>query len=283
MDAVEDLAPFDDALGGACLEIDERVAAGAVDYGFAFPKRLNGVKLSVVVEEGAFIGARDVFDRLRTRDGYLFSKSNWCRRRQLDEQLMDPELIDRIYECSLVPELWPGVLNELAKLAEARAGFLFISTSKAEVPCWIASPENYHSAERMANEGRFWRGRLAARLFAARHAGFLTELDLVTPDELDLEPVYRGFWRPQGVGWVVGTAISIPTGENATVFMTRWTERGPFEPAIVQTLDEMRPHLARSALLSARLQLERARAVSEALALIGLPALVLNEQGKVLG
>jgi|GEM_PF-4853852 len=212
MDAVEDLAPFDDALGGACLEIDERVAAGAVDYGFAFPKRLNGVKLSVVVGEGAFIGARDVFDRLRTRDGYLFSNSNWCRRRQLDEQFMDPELIDRIYECSLVPELWPGVLNELAKLAEARAGFLFISTSKAEVPCWIASPENYHSAERMANEGRFW---------------------------------------------VVGTAISIPTGENATVFMTRWTERGPFEPAIVQKLDEMRPHLARSALLSARLQLER--------------------------
>jgi DNA-binding CsgD family transcriptional regulator len=39
---------------------------------------------------------------------------------------------------------------------------------------------------------------------------------------------------------------------------------------------------ARSAFLSARLRLERARIASETLAAIGLPALVLNEQGKVL-
>jgi len=28
---------------------------------------------------------------------------------------MNPELIDRIYESSLVPELWRAVLDELAK------------------------------------------------------------------------------------------------------------------------------------------------------------------------
>lgn len=115
-----------------------------------------------------------------------------------------------------------------------------------------------------------------------RHAGFLTDLDILTPDELDLEPVYRDFWRPQGVGWAVGTAIPIPTGENVVFVMTRRLNRGPVEQAVVQKLDELRPHLARSALVSARLQLERARAASEALALIGLPALVLNERGKVL-
>jgi hypothetical protein len=54
------------------------------------------------------------------------------------------------------------------------------------------------------------------------------------------------------------------------------------ERAVVEKLDELRPHLARSALMSARLQLERARIASETLAVIGLPALVLNEQGKVL-
>jgi DNA-binding CsgD family transcriptional regulator len=52
--------------------------------------------------------------------------------------------------------------------------------------------------------------------------------------------------------------------------------------AAIQNLDELRPHLARSALLSARLRLERARMASETLAALGLPALVLNEQGKVL-
>ena len=77
-------------------------------------------------------------------------------------------------------------------------------------------------------------------------------------------------------------AIPIPTGENVSFAMTRRTERGPMERAIVQKLDELRPHLARSALMSARLQLERARIASETLAALGLPALVLNEQGKVL-
>jgi PAS domain-containing protein len=60
------------------------------------------------------------------------------------------------------------------------------------------------------------------------------------------------------------------------------TERGPVERGVVQKLDELRPHLARSAFLSARLQLERARIASETLAALGLPALVLNDQGKVL-
>jgi PAS domain-containing protein len=132
------------------------------------------------------------------------------------------------------------------------------------------------------NEGWIARGQSFARYFAMRHAGFITDLDVFTPEELDQEPLYRDFWRPQGVGWAVGTAIKIPTGENIPFVLTRRIEHRPVERAIVQKLDELRPHLARSALLSARLQLERARVASETLAALGLPALILNEQGKVL-
>ena len=35
---------------------------------------------------------------------------------------LQPDLIDRIYECSFVPELWPGVLDTLAHLVDARGG-----------------------------------------------------------------------------------------------------------------------------------------------------------------
>jgi hypothetical protein len=38
---------------------------------------------------------------------------------------MDPELLDRIYESSFAPELWPGVLGELAQLIDAPQGALF--------------------------------------------------------------------------------------------------------------------------------------------------------------
>jgi DNA-binding CsgD family transcriptional regulator len=193
---------------------------------------------------------------------------------------MDPELVDRIYEASFVPELWPGVLHDLGRIADGTGGTLFIS--KSNLQYWTASPENHERAERVASEGWFWRGQFATRGIAARYAGFLTESDIFTPEEWDLEPICRDLWRPLGIGWVVGSTIPIPTGENVTFLMTRRTERGPFEREFVQKLDELRPHLARSALLSARLQLERARIASETLAVIGLPALVLNEQGKVL-
>jgi DNA-binding CsgD family transcriptional regulator len=193
---------------------------------------------------------------------------------------MDPELVDRIYECSLVPELWPGVLDELGRLVEGSGGTLVIT--KADVQYWTASPGSHDRAERWVNEGWFGRGHLIARVFAARHAGFLTDLDLFTPDELDQEPIYRDLWRPQGIGWRAGTAIPLATGENVIFVLPRLTERGPVERPFVQKLDELRPHLARSVLMSARLQLERARIASETLAALGLPALVLNEQGKVL-
>jgi DNA-binding CsgD family transcriptional regulator len=193
---------------------------------------------------------------------------------------MDPDLVDRIYESSFVPELWPGVLDELARITEATGGSLFISQNNVQY--WTATPDNRERMTRFVPRDWFWRGQSVARLFGARHAGFLTELDLFTPDELDLEPVYRDMWRPLGIGWVVATAIPIPTGEKVTFLLTRRIERGPVESAVVHKLDELRPHLARSALMSARFQLERARIASETLAALGLPALVLNEQGKVL-
>jgi DNA-binding CsgD family transcriptional regulator len=194
---------------------------------------------------------------------------------------MDSQVVDRIYECSFVPELWPGVLDELARITNTAGTSLFVS--KDEVTAWTSSPIAREGTASFVKEGWFFRGQVIARLFAARHAGFLTDLDLFTHEELDLEPIYCEMWRPRlCVGWAVGTAIPLPTGETVTFVLSRLAGLGPIERALVQKLDELRPHLARSALMSARQQLERARAASQTLAAIGLAALVLDERGKVL-
>src|SRR5262245_61130694 len=193
---------------------------------------------------------------------------------------MDPELVERIYESSVGPEPWPGLLDELGQIAEGIGGALWIA--KADLQYWTASPGSLERARSLVKDGWFWRGQIMARTFAARHAGFLTDLDVLTPGELDQEPIIRDYFHPQGIGWFVGTVVPIPTGENVCIILTRRTERGPVERTFVQRLDELRPHLARSAFMSARLQLERARIASETLAAVGRPALVLNEQGKVL-
>ncbi len=193
---------------------------------------------------------------------------------------MDQQLIDRIYECSFAPEFWPGVLDELAKIAGARGGALFAANTK--VVNWTASAILREGMERFAKSDLLTRGQRGARLCDARHAGFLTEHDLWTNEELRADPFYYELLWPAGLGWAAATAIPLPTGDTLYLNLERDYERGPVESAIVQQLDMFRPHLARSALMSARLQLERAQAASETLALIGLPALVFDDRGKVL-
>jgi DNA-binding CsgD family transcriptional regulator len=193
---------------------------------------------------------------------------------------MDSQLIDRIYECSFVPDLWPGVLDELARMIDAPRGTLLIHNGGAAL--WKASPAAQESSQRMVDEGWLRRGQFMARLLSLRHSGFVTEHDAFTPEELDQEPLWRDFFRPAGFGWGAGTLVSLPSGEHVFLALNRKLQRGPVEAELIHRLDMLRSHIARSVLMSARLQLQRAAAVSEALALIGLPALVLDERGKVL-
>jgi DNA-binding CsgD family transcriptional regulator len=193
---------------------------------------------------------------------------------------MEPQLIDRIYECSFVSEHWPNILDELATLIEARGGSLFVVNN--DVTHCAASEINRDRTERCAREGWLSRGTFASRLFNARHPGFIVEQDAFTPEELEAEPIYRDFLRPGGIGWGAATVLPMTTGEKVILAVNRLYERGPVERCFVDRLDALRPHLARSVLMSARLQLERACAASETLKRIGLPAIVLNERGKVL-
>ena len=92
---------------------------------------------------------------------------------------MDSQLVDKIYESSFVPELWPDVLEELRRITESAACSLFVT--KGDVTGWKASPIAEEATARFVKEGWFFRGQVVARMFAARHAGFLTDLDLFTP------------------------------------------------------------------------------------------------------
>jgi DNA-binding CsgD family transcriptional regulator len=50
----------------------------------------------------------------------------------------------------------------------------------------------------------------------------------------------------------------------------------------VDTLNELRPHLARAAFIAARLSLKNAQSANNTLAVLGLPALILDEAGVVI-
>lgn len=117
---------------------------------------------------------------------------------------------------------------------------------------------------------------------ALKHAGFVVDHDVFTPEEIETEPSYVEFFRPHGFGWGAGTAIVVPSGDFAAFSFERLLGDGPVPTEDVAALDRLRPHLARAAALSARLQMEQARAMAQVLALVGLPAAVLARCGCLL-
>jgi hypothetical protein len=71
----------------------------------------------------------------------------------------------------------------------------------------------------------------------SRHPGFLREVDLFLPCELDEEPIFRDSWRKMGLGWGAATAFALPTGETLAIVLSRTIAQGlptlpPFKGSI---------------------------------------------------
>jgi DNA-binding CsgD family transcriptional regulator len=153
-------------------------------------------------------------------------------------------------------------------------------TLRDGVQRWLASGKLSELMPAYVAQGWPSRTNRPQRLLAAKHAGFLTDLDVYTREEIDREPEFAEFLRPRGLGWGTATAIPVPSGDVIVIDVERRYSRGPIEREIIEQLDQLRPHLARATLLSARLSLERTRSAALALDAIGLPAAVLGPTGR---
>lgn len=193
----------------------------------------------------------------------------------------ESSLVDQMYEAAVVPEHWHGVVSQLCALAGGQAALLsvvqssamtLIATTKQFADTWQDIFTRFPGASNQRTR----------RLLATRHAGFLTDTDVFGSAELRADPLYTEILLPRGYGSGVATAIHFPDGAAAVVNIEKSQASGPFGADIIGLLDGMRPHLARSALLSARLAFERARSAVRTLAAFGLPACAVRPSGAVI-
>jgi len=191
-------------------------------------------------------------------------------------------LIDRIYECAFAPELWPGVLDDLGGICEARGGVLFAANRETGAVSYTASDTHLQCAREYERRRLHMDGVATQRLLAFGQHGFIFDHDVIAQAEMETDPVFTAVLWPAGLGHSIGTTISAPTGDVLLCLVSRGREQGPARSSCIRKLNRLRPHLARSALMSARLRLERARAVVETLDLLGLPALVFDPGGRVI-
>ena len=190
------------------------------------------------------------------------------------------DLIDRIYEAAAIPERWTSVLEDVTRLAGARASVL-IAARGAAFNRWVVSSPDFAEIV-LAHAERYPMNERTRRLVTSQHAGFLRDCDVFTPDEVEAEPIYREFLIPKGYGSGIATTIQVPSGDTFIIHAEREHRHGPIALDVVRRLDALRPHFARAALLSAQLDMERIESTARILEVVGLPAGVLGKRGRLL-
>lgn len=191
--------------------------------------------------------------------------------------IMLNNIIGDMYEAGAAVERWPDVLEQLTRLAGG-AGASFLSGGMRPVR-WIATAaidSLIHDYGRQPHANT----RISIAL-PKRLPTFQTDLDLFPREQMEADPFYTEFLRPRGFGWCLGTSIHAPGVDPVIFSVERSYKDGPSSREDVARFNSLRPHMARAMLLSARLNMERARAKADALALVGLPAAVLDGQGRL--
>lgn len=196
----------------------------------------------------------------------------------LDDRLPE-NLVDRIYEAAVLPEFWPNVLRDLAVVAKSEEALVLAGNDKNFK--WVSSSARMD--EMTLGHYNYAGGvERTRRLLALQRAGFATDSEVFSESEILNLPVFTDFLIPAGLGRGIATAIPIPGGENIIFNIEGRYFYGLMDPVVLQQLDELRPHLARSALISMRLAFERARSAVETLAALGFAACAVRQSGAVL-
>lgn len=198
-------------------------------------------------------------------------------RSLLDDQFIN--LIDIIYEAGALPDRWPGALAALADHVDAKGAILMKHSGDDRK--WMLSPAIAPLMEIFVADGWMQKNpRIDNYNAAFPYAGFQLDDDFMVRSEFETWPIYREFFIPHGLATGAGTVVQGAKidGMLITVEGFRDTDAGR---RAIPTLDGLRPHIARASLLSAQLQLRAVKAAVTALELIGTPAAMLDNRGRV--
>ena len=121
---------------------------------------------------------------------YVLRIANW------NSAVID-QLIEQIYESSFLPDLWPGVLHELATIAGGRGGVIFVANANG-ILRWSGSERIREDLEVYVGEGWLAKDLRQPRMITSTHAGFLTDADLFSEEELASDSTIQNYYRARG-------------------------------------------------------------------------------------
>jgi DNA-binding CsgD family transcriptional regulator len=200
--------------------------------------------------------------------------------------LTDKLLLDKIFEASVVPELWRSLLVDIANKTGSFGGAL-ISFEPNGTSLWFSgyrrfvATDTYDPVLRQPGDLIDYENPRVTRAITAKQWFFQSDLQLCSLDELKVDRIYQELLHPLGIGWTIGCPIPVPSAPIVVFEFCRTIEAGPFEDPLVSYFNDLRPDLARAAFIAARLGLERSRSAVETLSSLDLPGAALTASGRV--
>lgn len=190
-------------------------------------------------------------------------------------------LIDQIYEAAFVPDVWENVLETTGQISDSQGGGAVFSFSEGIPPSGRAVPRLMPLLEEFVS-GDMWKFcNSANRMLYMRPACFVAVDDFLSEEEILRDPV-RMRLRAMGLESGLCTTVPMLSGEIVTFIYLRTSAKQSHSAAEIESLDRLRPHLARASLMAARLGMEEAQNAVAVMEKLGLPAAVLTARRRVL-
>lgn len=192
---------------------------------------------------------------------------------------MYEELVDRIYEAAFRPECWTNVLERVGAVSNSASGLIVVFDEIK--PIQFRATPVIHDILREYCE-TYWRDSQRASYTLSNPVTGFVNLKEYFPAAMLKVDRCRAVRTAAGLDGEMSAAIKMPTGEMVVYSFDKWRGDGDYRRQDIKTLNALHPHLARTGLMAAHLNLERAASTTATLQMIGLPAAVLTRSGRVI-
>jgi DNA-binding CsgD family transcriptional regulator len=191
-------------------------------------------------------------------------------------------VVGSFYEAAIHTSLWPAALDELARAVGAE-GASMVERRLDSTPAVVHSDGVADAMHTFMRENwsvqnyRFERG-----IEVARRNGVVTEGMIVSPRELDREPMQTGFLQRFGLRWFAGLAVVSQPDADILMSIERRATSEPYSRTEVSLLKRALPHIKRAGQLALASSSSVAGGILRGLDQFGRPAMLLDSVGKVI-
>jgi DNA-binding CsgD family transcriptional regulator len=197
--------------------------------------------------------------------------------------------VRRLGEAVLDPALWPEVIEELSRATGSFGALLVDSNGRGPGAQHTRSQQGLCTPSLAEPTATYFADGWAARDPRAMRGFWLAlcgqvflDQDIFTPDELRAAPLYNEFLYPAGLGWMAGIGFQV-NGAWWALSLQRTPQDGPFDPQDKPALASLMAPLSDAATLSAAVGRSVITGMTDALDLVGRPALAIDRSGSALG